>query len=95
MKLLTKSDMIEFYTTYIAPSSPSRAKLAVYLIAQGVSEKTQDGAATESEAVKVPGNGTEAVPIGNVRDYKSRLVASAGARPVNELGEFEDLDSKL
>lgn len=87
--------MVEFYTTYIVPTSPLRAKLAVHLIAQGVSDKTKEAAATDGEKETVPGNGTEPYIIEDVRDYKSRLVASAGARPFKELSEFEDLDSKL
>lgn len=35
---LTKTDMIEFFNEYIHPSSPSRAKLAVYLEAQAKSD---------------------------------------------------------
>ncbi|KAI0128922.1 peptidase M16 inactive domain-containing protein [Xylariales sp. AK1849] len=98
VKLLTKSDLIEFYSTYILPTSPVRAKLAVYLVAQGVSEKTADNdkdAPTGGETEKVPLNDTEPYVIENVRDFKARLVASAGARPIRELSEFEDLDSKL
>ncbi|KAI1854932.1 hypothetical protein JX265_002571 [Neoarthrinium moseri] len=95
VKLLTKSDMIEFYTTYVAPTSPARAKLVVYLIAQGVSDKTKDAAVTDGEIQQVPGNGTEPYIVEDVRVFKSRLVASAGARPFKELSEFEDSDAKL
>ncbi|KAK4156700.1 ubiquitin carboxyl-terminal hydrolase [Chaetomidium leptoderma] len=38
IKPLTKADMIEFFNEYIHPSSPSRAKLAVYLEAQAKSD---------------------------------------------------------
>ncbi|KAK4123327.1 ubiquitin carboxyl-terminal hydrolase-like protein [Parathielavia appendiculata] len=38
IKPLTKADMIEFFNHYIHPSSPSRAKLAVYLEAQARSD---------------------------------------------------------
>ena len=34
LKPLTKSDLIEFFNHYISPTSPSRAKLSVHLIAQ-------------------------------------------------------------
>lgn len=97
VKTLTKAEMVEFYATYIVPTSPLRAKLAVHLAAQGVSDKTKEVAAAvaDGENDKVPGNGTEPYIIDDVRDYKSRLVASAGARPSKELSEFEDLDSKL
>ncbi|EON98117.1 putative a-factor-processing enzyme protein [Phaeoacremonium minimum UCRPA7] len=40
-------------------------------------------------------NGIKPVIIEDVRDYKSRLTATAGARPVKDLSEYEDLDSKL
>jgi insulysin len=33
--------------------------------------------------------------IENIRDFRSRLVVSAGPLPVNDLSEFEELDSKL
>lgn len=34
IKLVTKEEMIEFYNRFIIPSSPTRAKLVVYLMAQ-------------------------------------------------------------
>ncbi|KAF7540169.1 hypothetical protein G7054_g1587 [Neopestalotiopsis clavispora] len=95
VKSLTKSEMVGFYTTYIIPASPQRAKLAVHLVAQGVSKKTEEAATTDGEAEQVPGNGSEPCVIENVRDYKAGLVASAGARPIKELNEFEDFDPKL
>ncbi|KAI0179967.1 ubiquitin carboxyl-terminal hydrolase-like protein [Hypoxylon sp. FL1284] len=36
VKQLTKPEMIEFYSTYIKPTSPTRSKLVVQLIAQSV-----------------------------------------------------------
>ncbi|ORY69720.1 peptidase M16 inactive domain-containing protein [Pseudomassariella vexata] len=95
VKILTKSDMLEFYSTYIAPTSAVRAKLAVYLIARGTSPKSQEAPDADVGIEKVPTNGTEPLIITNVRDYKARLVASAGARPARELSEFEDLEPKL
>ena len=88
--------MIHFYRTFIAPSSPERAKLAVHLVAQGVSPdaKSSDESA-QTETAPVKGNGKELVIIENVRDYKAGLVASVGARPTKQLSEFEDSDSKL
>ncbi|KAK6079970.1 peptidase M16 inactive domain-containing protein [Seiridium cupressi] len=94
VKSLTKTEMVEFYTTHIAPTSPLRAKLAVHLVAQGLGDKTKEASA-DGETETVPGNGTEPLVIEDVRDYKCRLVASAGARPIKELSEFEDLESKL
>ncbi len=42
-------------------------------------------------------NGVSAKPyvIDNVREFKSSLPISAGARPVKDLSEYEELDSKL
>ena len=39
VRLLTKSDMVEFYKHYLSPTSATRSKLAVYLLAQGQSAK--------------------------------------------------------
>lgn len=38
VKPLTKADMVEFYKTYISPSSPHRARISVHLHAQGAGE---------------------------------------------------------
>ena len=35
---LTKPDMLEFFLHYVAPKSPSRAKLSIHLRARGISE---------------------------------------------------------
>ena len=37
VKQLTKADIVAFFTTYFHPDSKTRAKLAVYLMAQGAS----------------------------------------------------------
>ncbi|KAK8092119.1 uncharacterized protein PG998_015132 [Apiospora kogelbergensis] len=87
--------MIDFYSSHILPTSPNRAKLVVYLEAQGTSTKTQEAASAEKETEAVPNNGTVPYLITDVREYKSQLVASSGARPIRELGFFEDFDSKL
>lgn len=41
------------------------------------------------------GNGTTPHVIDDVRTFKAGLAATAGARPVKDLSEYEDLDSKL
>lgn len=88
--------MIHFFRTFIDPKSPERAKLAIHLIAQGVSaDATPAEEAVAQEEVPVPSNGAELVIIENVRDYKAGLVVSAGARPTQQLSEFEDSDAKL
>ncbi|OIW34047.1 UCH-domain-containing protein [Coniochaeta ligniaria NRRL 30616] len=38
IKPLTKADLIEFFSQYIHPKSPARAKLAIYLVAQAKSD---------------------------------------------------------
>ncbi|KAK3333198.1 Metalloenzyme, LuxS/M16 peptidase-like protein [Cercophora scortea] len=40
IKPLTKADMLEFFNHYVHPSSPARAKLAVYFVAQAKSDVT-------------------------------------------------------
>ncbi|KAJ1335357.1 insulysin [Microdochium nivale] len=93
---LTKDDMIHFYRTFITPTSAERAKLAIHLIAQGVSaDATPAEAPSTADETPVPSNGKDIVVIENVRDYKASLVVSAGARPTQQLSEFEDSDSKL
>jgi insulysin len=87
--------MIDFYTTFIDPSSPARAKLVVQLIAQGVSTETKESEVKKEEATTPISNGTKPLLITSLRDYKARLSATAGARPVHDLSEFEELDSKL
>ncbi|KAJ8107438.1 hypothetical protein ONZ43_g6733 [Nemania bipapillata] len=91
---LTKAEMIDFYKTFIDPSSPSRAKLVVQLIAQGASSKTEVDAKKE-EVTPPISNGTKPVLITSVRDFKARMAATAGPRAVHDLSEFEELDSKL
>ena len=52
---------------------------------------TEDGAADLPEAPPVK----ETTYIDNVHDYKAGLAVSAGARPVTDLKEFEDIEPKL
>ncbi|KAJ9639866.1 metalloprotease [Coniosporium tulheliwenetii] len=58
-----------------------------------------DGASSDSSnntgSKEVDGNGTEPVEITDVHAFKASLSVSAGARPVRDLSEFEDLESKL
>ena len=159
--------MAEFFAHYIHPSSPHRAKLAVYFIAQAKSDvsteqisqlvkileldsDTSARAATDLQArlsaaghnedkeveglkeyllhelkvneIKIDAavgvwrklhsqnlgtngvvkdaqppssNGTTPTIIEDVRNFKSGLTVSAGARPAKDLSEYEDLDPKL
>jgi insulysin len=92
---LTQAEMIDFYERFIDPTSPTRAKLIVQLIAQGTSPKPEEADAKREEATAPISNGTEPVLITSVRDYKAGLGTTAGARPARDLTEFEELDSKL
>lgn len=40
-------------------------------------------------------NGTKICFVKDIRDFKARLPVSAGARPVRDLTEYEELDPKL
>lgn len=84
------------------------AGLKEYLGSLSVTESNMD-AATETwrklHAEKVSGvvkdapppssNGTKPTLIEDVRSYKAGLPVSAAARPVKDLSEYEELDSKL
>ncbi|KAI1819296.1 peptidase M16 inactive domain-containing protein [Xylaria intraflava] len=105
IETLTKAEMIEFYATFVDPTSPTRTKLVVQLIAQGVSPKpeksddetdAQEGEKDKEEEATAPiSNGTRPFLITDVWEYKATLAATAGPRPVRDLTEFEELDSKL
>lgn len=160
--------MVEFFNIYINPSSPERAKVSVWMIAQATSDvstkqiselvKSLELSPTEKEAeaatdlqarlsaaghdkakeieglreyllhdlkvaetkidaaveswkklhtAKANGvvgrqeedppslNGTEIVLVNDIRDFKARLPVSAGARPVVDLTDYEELEPKL
>ncbi|KAI9872698.1 MAG: Insulinase (Peptidase M16) [Pleopsidium flavum] len=52
----------------------------------------EDGEDVKSDDVPVTKTTTF---IGNVHEYKAELQVSAGARPVKDLSEFEDMEPKL
>ncbi|KAI1326360.1 ubiquitin carboxyl-terminal hydrolase-like protein [Xylariaceae sp. FL0255] len=93
---LTKAEIVEFFDQFIDPTSPTRAKLVVQLVAQGrspPSKEAEKGAAPEYAAkVQVNGvepaapvsNGTTPVLITDVRDFKIKLATTTGARPIHE-----------
>ncbi|KAL8702430.1 MAG: hypothetical protein Q9201_004405 [Fulgogasparrea decipioides] len=182
LKPLSKQDMIDFFNRYIHPTSPSRAKLSVHMIAQSSVQTVAGNISTEGrkeklvdllskyltsvgvnadgeqlkkrfepvdvaggdqkaivaaissyleEDVQMPQEHSKAVveqgqqllgtvlpslgieikveesdlpPAPKVKattfiedafDYKSRLAVSQGPRPVRDLSEFEDMESKL
>ncbi|KAI1358013.1 Metalloenzyme, LuxS/M16 peptidase-like protein, partial [Xylaria arbuscula] len=86
VRTLTQPMMIDFYTNYIYPKSPTKAKLVVQLIAQGVDTELKDIKLANHGPAPVS-DGTLPTLITSVRDYKAALAVSAGARPVRNLGE--------
>jgi insulysin len=175
LKPLTKQDIIEFFNHFISPTSPTRAKLAVHMLAQSspatekneqvvklvselltankvdvkdedlqkhfdavekpakqedlvavlstylgelkleanlVAKVVEQGKAalaaalieTESQREVVEadgethvklGNGTTPIVIRDVHAWKAGLEVSKGARPVQDLSEFEEIEAKL
>jgi len=57
------------------------------------SEELTNGYTPNGSAIKAAG--PKPYLIENIRDFRSRLVVSAGPQPVKDLSEFEELDSKL
>ncbi|KUI56296.1 hypothetical protein VP1G_03557 [Cytospora mali] len=168
VKGLAKEDMVEFFNKYINPSSPDRAKISVWMIAQATSDvstkqiselvtslelkstereaeaatdlQARLSAAGHDEVKEIEGlreyllhdlkvsetkidaavaswkklhtaktngvvgrqeenppslNGTEISFVKDIREFKARLPVSAGASPVRDLTEYEELDPKL
>lgn len=60
-----------------------------------LSAQTNGVASTHEEADPPSLNGSKIVFIEDARDFKARLPVSAGARPVKDLSEYEELDAKL
>jgi insulysin len=50
LELLTKQDLLSFYESFIAPSSSTRAKIAVHLVAQGTPAAVLENANPEAKA---------------------------------------------
>ncbi|KAI0836080.1 hypothetical protein F5Y06DRAFT_305417 [Hypoxylon sp. FL0890] len=85
--------MIEFYSTYIKPTSPARSKLVVQLIEQSVSSKAKEAEeSSNGDTTAIYSNGVEPVLIRDVREYKARLPVTAGARQIRDLGKFEEIN---
>ena len=53
LKLLTKSEMVEFFNCYIHPTSPLRAKLSVHLVAQSNPKEIAQPMSTQEQKEKV------------------------------------------
>lgn len=59
------------------------------------SSKTNGASCTQEEADPPSLNGSKIVFIEDARDFKAGLSVSAGARPVRDLEEYEELEPKL
>ncbi|KAI1192082.1 hypothetical protein F5B17DRAFT_379402 [Nemania serpens] len=79
--------MIEFYIDYMHPKSPTKAKLVLQLIAQGVDIELEDIKLVNHSPAPVL-NGTLPTLITSIQDYKATLAVSAGTRPVRTSGGF-------
>ncbi|CAM1503436.1 Fc.00g082120.m01.CDS01 [Cosmosporella sp. VM-42] len=103
VKPLKKSEMVDFFNKYLGPISKERARLSVYLYAQGKGEGTEGDTKESQPLAKQTANGStdskctvdHAVEIEDVYNFKAGLTASLGALPVKGLEEFEDTDVKL
>jgi insulysin len=108
IRVLTKSDVIEFYRQCIDPASATRAKISIHLNAQSADTEnkpvdvSETGEGADSRhSQKINGNADGArhkkapIYITNVSEFKARLPVSAGPSPVVDLGEFEEFEPKL
>lgn len=98
LRKLTKKDMQDFYAKYIDPESPTRAKLSTYLNAQKVvQEEALDVKPAAEEAVaELPAPKTsKSVVVEDVEAWKSGLQVSRGIKPVTDIRDFQDFESKL
>jgi insulysin len=89
--------MLEFFLHFIVPKSPARAKLAIHLLAQGMSapRPVEDGTVDMLKIDSKPAKSTINEPVSepylikNIRDFRSLLTVSAGPQPVKDFSEFE------
>ncbi|KAI5284325.1 Insulinase (Peptidase M16) [Ascosphaera atra] len=88
VRSIDKASMIEYYEKYILPTSPTRSKISVHMIAKA---KSQDG----GEKKPLPEHRNIPTYITDVTDFKARNPMTASPHPVIDLGYFEDLGSKL
>ena len=61
----------------------------------GMNKDRQDIEDGEVVETKTQGNGTKPFIITDVREFKSKMLVSAGPQPVKHISEFEELDAKL
>ncbi|KXJ85139.1 peptidase M16 inactive domain-containing protein [Microdochium bolleyi] len=90
VKQLTKEEMIAFYQDVISPTSVKRAKLAIHLLAQGLSsDATKPESSAQQECIPAQSNGRAITVITDVRDFKASLAAIPGAQSVQPLSDFQ------
>ncbi|KAK2595763.1 metalloprotease [Conoideocrella luteorostrata] len=92
VKTLARSEMRQFFNTYLSPSSTTRGRISVHLRARGAGEvdtKMANGLTNGISAVD------SAQEITDVRQFKAGLLPSPGPRPAKEISEFEESDAKL
>ena len=102
---LTKTDMISFYNNFISPSSTTKAKISVHLVAQSKpaapqEEEQQTKAAATPTSTEVTVNEKEQgkhkpVLIKDLHAWKAGLQMSEGVKPVTDLEEFVEAGVKL
>ncbi|KAF6513078.1 hypothetical protein HZS61_007366 [Fusarium oxysporum f. sp. conglutinans] len=99
IKLLTKPEVIEFFNQRLNPASTQRARLSIHLQAQvkaGGVDKRQEEAQKKADEEPSPGDAVKtADEITDVSLYRVGLTASSGARPVEDIHEYEDMNVAL
>ncbi|SPJ80249.1 related to insulysin precursor (metalloendopeptidase) [Fusarium torulosum] len=95
IKLLTKPEVVEFFNRHLNPRSKHRARLSVYLEAQGKAEgvdKRQEEAQKKADEEPYSGDAVKtAEVITNVERYKASCTTSSGARAINDIRDYEDV----
>ena len=94
---LGKPDLVEFYYTFIDPSSERRAKLSVHMLAKPPPEETAANADVDA-AVPNPeaptGGPHPTAKIEDVGAWKARQQFRAGGASFTDLRAFEDLEDE-
>jgi insulysin len=90
--------MLKFFSQYIHPSSTTRAKVSIHLIAQASTSNSvaaKDTVAKETREEQDNSRKKPPLKVKDVRAWKANLQLSAAAVPVKRLSEFEESKSKL
>jgi insulysin len=81
---LTKSDLISFYNASIAPSSTTRAKIAVHLVAQGSPAAVLDNASPEAKAKLISAAATDVVKQGMIATQQTQAAGGLQTPSVSD-----------